>query len=511
MVRDLLVPDDDAPYNAGEALLGAVSRRGSGRLIRCEGQDVSGGELVELALALQRALAERGLAPGDRVLLLLRDTPVFVAAFLGALRGGYVPVPISTLLPPKDVAFIARDAGVRAVFVDTALPRTLADPALYPAGIAFFTAHAFGVEGAAARGAELPTAATRACDPAVFLYTSGTTGEPKGVVHRHVDLPFTAQAYGRQILGLGEDDRVLSAAKLFFAYGLGNALTFPLLLGSEIVLCPDRPTPEAMFALLRDESPTIFFGVPTLYAAMLAHPDLPTTLGHVRLCVSAGEALPAAIFERWRARFGVEILDGLGSTEMLHIFVSNRPGSPRPGSSGVPVPGYRVRIVDESGRDVADGEIGTLLAHGASAARSYHARPDATAQTMFAPGWVRSGDSYRREPDGSHWHVGRSDDLMKVSGQYVSPVEVESVLAAHDAVVEAAVVGEIDAEGLVKPLAFVVLVPDARPSDALVRELQAFVKAKLAPHKYPRRVEFVDELPKTATGKIRRHLLREKA
>jgi len=264
-----------------------------------------------------------------------------------------------------------------------------------------------------------------------------------------------------------------------------------------------------MFALLRAEQPTVFFGVPTLYAAMLAHRDLPASLGSVRLCVSAGEALPAPIFERWRARFGVEILDGLGSTEMLHIFVSNRPGHAQPGSSGVAVPGYRMRIIDDAGADVADGEIGTLVAHGASAARSYHARPDETRLTMFAPGWLRTGDSYRRLADGSHWHVGRTDDLMKVSGQYVSPVEVESALVGHAAVVEAAVVAETDAEGLTKPRAFVVLAPGACPSAALARELQDFVKATLAPHKYPRRVEFVDELPKTTTGKIRRHLLRE--
>ena len=278
-----------------------------------------------------------------------------------------------------------------------------------------------------------------------------------------------------------------------------------------MVLCPERPTPEAMFALLREAEPTVFFGVPTLYAAMLAHPELPATLGRVRLCVSAGEALPAPLWQRWHERFGVEILDGLGSTEMLHIFVSNRPGAVRPGSSGSPVEGYRVRVVDEQDRDVAPGEIGALVAHGSSAALCYHARPETSARTMFAPGWLRTGDSYRRDADGTLWHVGRSDDLMKVSGQYVSPVEVESALTAHEAVLEAAVVADRDEHGLIKPRAFVVLAPASRASDGLARELQEFVKARLSPHKYPRRVDFVDELPKTATGKIRRHVLREKS
>ncbi len=503
------VPDDAAPYNAGEALLDAAVRRGPRRLIRCERQDFSGAGLGALARSLQRSLAERGHAAGDRVRLLLSHTPGFHRAFLGALRGGFIPVPISTLLPAKDVAFIARDAGVSAAIVDAGLPAATREAALLPAEVPILRTRGFAVEGAGASGARLAPAQTKAGDAGFFLYTSGTTGEPKGVVHRHVDLPFTASAYAHDILGLRDDDRVLSAAKLFFAYGLGNALTFPILLGAEIVVCPDRPTPEAMFALLADEQPTVFFGVPTLYAAMLAHPDLPASLGRVRLCVSAGEALPVAIWERWHARFGVEILDGLGSTEMLHIFVSNRPGRVRPGSSGATVPGYTVRIVDDAGADLPDGEVGTLVAHGPSAARAYHARPDATAQTMFAPGWLRTGDSYRREPDGSHWHVGRTDDLMKVSGQYVSPVEVESTLAAHPAVVEAAVVAQTDAEGLTKPRAFVVLSPGSQPSVALARELQDFTKARLAPHKYPRWVEFVDELPKTATGKIRRHLLRK--
>jgi benzoate-CoA ligase len=506
----MLIPGDDAPYNAGVELLAAAARRGIEPVIRCGGVVTSGESLVASALAVQANLEAAGISVCERVLIMARDTPCFIAAFTGALRGGFVPVPISTLLPPADVAFIARDAAVRAVVVDRALPAELADADLYPEGAHRIAANESSFEGVEL-GAEPESARTRASEPAFYLYTSGTTGEPKGVVHRHVDLAVTAECYARGVLGLGPGDRVLSAAKLYFAYGLGNSLTFPLALGAEVVLLPERATPEAVFALLAREQPTLFFGVPTLYAAMLAHPALPTSLGRVRVCVSAGEALPAALYERWLTRFGVEILDGLGSTEMLHIFLSNRAGAARAGSSGLPVPGYEARIVDGEGRDVPDGEIGTLLARGESAARAYHARPEETARTMFAPGWLRTGDSYRRDADGFYWHVGRSDDLMKVSGLYVSPVEVEAVLAAHPAVLEAAVVGQVDEHGLTKARAFVVLAAGAQPSDRLARELQDFVKAKSAPHKYPRRVDFVDELPKTATGKIRRHLLREKA
>jgi len=504
------VPAPGDAYNAGDWLLRAVASRASERVIRCGTDSLSGSELAARGLAFQAELARLGVGRGERVLIVARDGPSFVAAFLGALRGGAVPVPISTLLPAKDVAFIARDADVRVALLDRGLGESLLDPGLYPRGARLIAADPFEIEGVTP-GAEPAAAATRADDPAFFLYTSGTTGEPKGVVHRHVDLPVTAELYAREVLGMGPSDRVLSAAKLFFAYGLGNSLTFPLALGSEVVLCPERATPDAMFGLIAREEPTLFFGVPTLYASLLAHPGAPESLGRVRLCVSAGEALPAPLWERWRTRFGVEILDGLGSTEMLHIFLSNRPGSCRPGSSGVPVPGYDVRIVDADGNDVPDGETGTLLARGASAACRYHGRPEESARTMFAPGWLRTGDSYRRDADGFHWSEGRTDDLMKVGGIYVSPLEVEALLAAHPAVLEAAVVGEPDEHGLTKPRAFVVLGPGARPSDALARELQDHVKAKTAPHKYPRRVDFVAELPKTATGKIRRHVLRDDA
>ncbi len=506
---DSLIPAENSRYNAGDVLL-EQAVRGGAHLLRCESRHCSGSEVVARALALQRQLQTLGLREGDRVLLVLRDTPAFYAGFLGAMRGGMIPIPVSTLLPPKDLAFIAADAEVGAVLLDGALPDATRDPCLYPARTSILLVDSWEIEGAAPGAAgEPPAAATRATDAAFWLYTSGTTGEPKGVIHRHIDLPVTAQAVGCGVLGMSPEDRVLSAPKLFFAYGLGNSLTFPLFLGAEVVLHPERTTHEVMFELLRTEAPTLFFGVPTLYAAMLAHPELPASLGSVRLCMSAGEALAAPLYERWRDRFGVEIIDTLGTTEMLHGFLANRPGQARPGSSGKPVPGYELRIVDGAGADVAKSEIGTLLVRGESGARMYHKRPEQTASTMLADGWLRTGDSYRRDDEGFYYHMGRSDDLMKVSGQYVSPVEVEATLIAHPGVVEAAVVAQADEYGLLKPKAHVVLKSDARPSEDLAAELQEFVKDRIAPHKYPRWIEFTDALPKTATGKIQRYLLRK--
>ena len=362
-------------------------------------------------------------------------------------------------------------------------------------------------------GANAPLARparTHADDPAFWLYSSGSTGRPKGTVHSHANPYWTAELYGKAILGLSEDDVCFSAAKLFFAYGLGNALSFPLSVGATVLLMAERPTPEAVFKRLRGEvggvRPTVFYGAPTGFAGMLASNTLARReVVALRLVSSAGEALPAEIGERFKRHFGVDIIDGIGSTEMLHIFISNRPDRVRYGATGWPVPGYDIELRGEGGGAVPDGEPGDLYIHGPSAAIMYWGNREKTRET-FQGGWTKSGDKYTRNADGSYTYAGRSDDMLKVGGVYVSPFEVEATIVQHPAVLEAAVVGVPDAEGLTKSKAFVVLRPGAEVDEA---ELKAFVKDRLAPYKSPRAIEFIPELPKTATGKIQRFRLRE--
>ena len=351
---------------------------------------------------------------------------------------------------------------------------------------------------------------TCADDIAFWLYSSGSTGRPKGAVHTHANLYWTAALYAQPVLGLSENDVCFSAAKLFFAYGLGNALSFPLSVGATTILMAERPTPAAVFARWRTHQPTVFFGAPTGYAGMLASPDLPPREAvALRLCSSAGEALPREIGERFTAKFGCEIIDGIGSTEMLHIFLSNRPGDVRYGSTGKPVPGYQVELRDEAGQVIEATEtIGDLFIDGPSAALMYWSDRRRSV-TTFLGHWTRSGDKYFRDADGYYVYAGRGDDMLKVSGQYVSPFEVESTLMQHAAVLEAAVIGIDDENGLTRARAFVVLKDAKQAGDALAAELQAFVKSRLAPHKYPRQIDFLAELPKTATGKIQRFRLRE--
>jgi benzoate-CoA ligase len=360
-----------------------------------------------------------------------------------------------------------------------------------------------------ARGSpEFPPAPTTSDDASFWLYSSGSTGMPKGTVHVHSSMIVTAELYARGVLGMKESDVVFSAAKLFFAYGLGNALSFTLAVGATAVLMAERPTPAAVFKRLKEKKPTLFFGVPTLYAAMLASPEFPAreSLG-LRQCVSAGEALPPQIAKTWKEKTGVEILDGIGSTEMLHIFLSNRPNDLRYGTTGKPVPGYELRLVDEQGEPVKPGELGELQISGPTSATYYWNNREKSRGT-FNGGWTKSGDKYTQDKDGYYVYGGRSDDMLKVSGIYVSPAEVEAALVGHEAVLEAAVVGAEDENRLVKPKAFIVLKPGTAGSDALKAALQQHVKDRLAPYKYPRWIEFLPELPKTATGKIQRFKLR---
>jgi benzoate-CoA ligase len=350
---------------------------------------------------------------------------------------------------------------------------------------------------------------THADQFAFWLYSSGSTGQPKGTVHTHANLYWTAELYGKPVMQVSEEDIVFSAAKLFFAYGLGNALTFPLSVGATTILMAERPTPTAVFERLTKNKPTIFCGVPTLYVAILASDQLPSGQDvALRLCLSAGEALPKEVGEKFTAHFACEILDGLGSTEMLHIFLSNRAGEVRYGATGKPVAGYEVELRDESGHPVATGEVGDLYISGPSAAVLYWTNREKTLST-FQGKWVKSGDKYLLDADGYYHYAGRSDDMLKVSGQYVSPIEVESALMGHDAVLESAVVGKTDEQGLTKTIAYVVLRSGQSADANMESDLKAFVKTRLTPHKYPREIVFIKDLPKTATGKIQRFKLRE--
>ena len=479
---------------------------------------LSYGELTEQVQRFASALTALGLRREERVLLLMHDSSDWVVAFLGALHAGVVPVAVNTLLTAQDYAYMMVNSRAQAALVSAALLPTLqtalaAQPTevkhiiasratdTLPAGVHHFStlvaSHAPSTEAADTHGDE----------PAFWLYSSGSTGAPKGTVHTQANLYWTAELYGKGVLALREDDVVFSAAKLFFAYGLGNALSFPLTVGASVVLMAERPTPQACFKRFTDLKPTVFYGAPTGYGGMLASPDLPKKSAvALRLCSSAGEALPQDIGQRWTKHFGVEIIDGIGSTEMLHVFLSNRPGDVRYGTTGKPVPGYEIELRGEDGKPVPDGEIGDLYIRGPSAALMYWNNRVKSRDT-FQGGWTKAGDKYTRDVDGYCTYAGRNDDMLKVSGIYVSPFEVEATLVQHPAVLEAAVIGKTDADGLTKTKAFVVLKAGAQATEG---ELQAFVKEKLAPYKYPRFIEFLPELPKTATGKIQRFRLREK-
>jgi benzoate-CoA ligase len=474
------------------------------------------GELAERANRFGSGLRAMGLEMEQRVLLALTDTIDFPTAFLGAIRAGIIPVAVNTLLTPKDYEYMLSDSRAKALVVSEALLPQFAP--LLPKLPSLKHVIVSGGGGASRREAleevlakgspEFPPAPTTSDDPCFWLYSSGSTGTPKAAVHVHSSMAVTAELYGKRVLGITEDDVLFSAAKLAFAYGLGNALTFGLAIGATAVLMAERATPAAVFKRLAESRPTVFYAVPTLYAAMLASPEFPKEESlALRLCVSAGEALPADMGRRWKERTGVDILEGIGSTEMLHMFISARPGDVRYGATGKPVPGYELRLVDDQGAPVGSGEIGELQVSGPTSAAYYWNNREKSRST-FVGSWFRSGDKFRQDEDGYFVYAGRSDDMLRVSGFYVSPAEVEAALVSHEAVLEAAVVGHEDDNRLTKPKAFVVLKQGQSPSESLKATMQQHIKDRLAPYKYPRWIEFVNELPKTATGKIQRFKLR---
>jgi benzoate-CoA ligase family protein len=522
-VPQVVLPD---VYNAASTFLDRNIEEGRGERIAiyCEDERWTYRQVQALANRIGNALHGMGVEMEQRVALLLLDSPPLAGAFWGAIKLGAVPIPINTSLRPTDYVYILNDSRAKVLLIHAALWPQIAgirSQLRYVRQIVVIGRNTLNAsekqanlldfdEWIAGASDTLSPASTSKDDAAFWLYSSGSTGFPKGCVHLQHDMLVCTELYARPFLRITQDDITFSAAKLYFAYGLGNNLYFPFAEGAAAVYYAGRPIGEDLFKVIDRYHPTIFYAVPTQYASMLAIPDAEKRFdcSSLRVCVSAGEPLPAELYRRWKERFGVEILDGIGSTEICHIFISNRQGEVRPGSSGKLVPGYEAKIVDEQGQIVPQGEIGNLLIKGDSTCAFYWNKHEKTRQTIQGE-WIHTGDKYYQDAEGFFWYCGRSDDMLKVGGQWVSPVEVESALIMHQAVLEAAVVGQADADGLIKPKAYVVLQQGQTANDALVEELKAFVKDRLAAFKYPRWIECVAELPKTATGKIQRYKLRE--
>ncbi|MEZ5537721.1 MAG: benzoate-CoA ligase family protein [Thiolinea sp.] len=518
-IEDIEVPGE--VFNFAQHLIERNAGRAEKTAFTDDYGTLSYGELAERIRKVAGGLRHLGIRREERVLLLMHDCADWPVSFLGAMYAGVVPVAVNTLLTADDYAYMLEHSRAQVALVSGALLPVLnaamtrsdhevkkvivshPEAPLHPSETEFETFLEL-------RNPARSPAPTCGDDPGFWLYSSGSTGRPKGTVHTHANPYWTAELYGTRLLGVREDDVCFSAAKLFFAYGLGNALSFPLSVGASVVLMAERPTPDAVFKRWTEQKPTIFFGAPTGYAGMLASPNLPKPDQiALRLASSAGEALPAELGQRFTEQYGVEIIDGIGSTEMLHIFLSNAPGDVHYGTTGRPVPGYEVELRGDEGEPVPDGEPGDLYIKGPSAATMYWNNRTKTRDT-FQGGWTKSGDKYIRNADGTYTYSGRTDDMLKVSGIYVSPFEVEATLIQHPAVLEAAVIGTEDENGLTRTKAFIVLKdPASVDEEALRAELKAFVKDHLAPYKYPRFMEFVEELPKTATGKIQRFRLRQ--
>jgi len=460
-------------------------------------------------------LSHLGINKNDRVVMAMLDTVEFPAVFWGCIKSGIIPIPLNTLLTTPEYNYILEDCKATTLIVSDTLFhlfKPIIDKQCGLKNILICGNENYGYpllrKLLKNSSPHLEAAQTKYNDIAFWLYSSGSTGKPKGVMHRHENLFHTAEHYGQGILGIKESDIVYSAAKLFFAYGLGNAMTFPFYVGATAILFSGRPTPETIMSIIHKYKPTIYFGVPGLYAAMLANINEPVC-SSLRLCVSAGEALPEHIGRNWEKIFGVPILDGIGSTEMLHIYLSHQLDNDYYGSTGIPVPGYEVMLVDEDGNNVQQNEVGELLVKGPSMASGYWMQEDKTRDT-FRGDWLHSGDKYTCNNSGYYIYSGRKDDMFKVSGQWVSPFEIESTIMQFADVLEAAVIARNDENELLKPMAFIVLNKGINSSETLAKDIQKYVKQKISLHKYPRWIEFISSLPKTATGKIQRFKLRER-
>ena len=487
--------------------------------IECGDERVAYAQLLERTNRAGNALARLSVRAGDRILLLLLDSPDFLYTFFGAIKIGAIPVPANPFLKPAEIEYLLNDSLAVAVILSEdslaawrSIPRARL-PHLREVVVSGAAPSEFPLlrELLAAASASLDAAPARRDAPAFWLYSSGSTGPPKACIHLQRDMVVSTELYAKNILGMNDRDRCYSVARLFFAYGLGNAGYFPLGCGATTILSPARPSPAGIYADIARYRPTLFFSVPSNYAALLAHSSPAARdfdLSSIRHAVSAGEALPAPIFDRFKQRFGIEILDSLGSTECLQMVIANRPGDVRPGSSGKLIPGYEARIVDERGADVPPGEIGNLLIKGDSLCAGYFNQPEKT-RAVFTGGWFRMGDKYSRDADGYYWYAGRADDIFKVNGRWLSPAKVESELVAHPAVREAAVIAREDRDGLPKPAAYVVVQDGSAPTAEFAAELQAWLAEKLPTYQRPQWIEFLPDLPKTATGKLQRYKLRE--
>jgi benzoate-CoA ligase len=495
----------------------ALEGRGSAVAIECDTERVSYQQLLERTNRVGNVLRHLGVRMEERVALLLPDSPEFLYVFFGAIKIGAVAVPLNTYLQAADYEYLLNDARARLLFVHESLLPTIEliprERLRHLEKIVVIGGHETGSLADLMRDAspDIEAAPTSKDDAAFWLYSSGSTGTSKACIHLHHDMVVCSELYAKGILKMTDRDRCYSVARLFFAYGLGNTGYFPLACGATAILSPQRPEPATIYANIERFRPTLFFSVPSNYVALLAYQNpgrKQFDLSSLRQAVSAGECLPAPLFERFRDRFGVEILDGLGSTEALHMVISNCPGDARPGSSGKIIPGYEARLVDEADHDVGQGEIGNLLVKGDSICAGYWNQHEKT-KCSFEGAWFRTGDKYYQDEDGYYWYAGRSDDLFKVNGRWLNPAEVESALIAHPAVREAVVVAREDASKLTKPAAYIVVQPDFRPDGDLVRTLQEWVTQRIGAYKRPRWIEFLPELPKTTTGKLQRYKLRE--